>query len=228
MAVMPTCALMWLGRRVAARGICLSFQLGQILRTFTVSPSTSASWIWVWPQLPYCLSERVTSSCKRSAVTLILNEIYFLLFSVCPKGIILTETSGVITSPFNPRNYPDNQNCSWQITARQGNRVKLVISDTLNIQECGSLCTCDYLKVQNGFSADLNGNEKICGFPFKYLTYYSTFESLKVLFVSDDTGSKQYHGFKATYTQLNYTPPSKYCEIFSDLRNTKGAFCIFE
>ena len=31
--------LMWLGRRAAARGICLSFQIGQILRTFTISPT---------------------------------------------------------------------------------------------------------------------------------------------------------------------------------------------
>ena len=34
---------MWLGRRVAARGICLSFQIGQILRTFTISPTTNTT-----------------------------------------------------------------------------------------------------------------------------------------------------------------------------------------
>ena len=43
MALMLTCVLMWLGRRVAARGICLSFQIGQILRTFTISPTTSTT-----------------------------------------------------------------------------------------------------------------------------------------------------------------------------------------
>ena len=43
MAEMQTCVLMWLGRRVAARGICLSFQIGQILRTFTISPTTSTT-----------------------------------------------------------------------------------------------------------------------------------------------------------------------------------------
>ena len=31
---------MWLGRRVAARAICLSFQNDQILRTFTASHTT--------------------------------------------------------------------------------------------------------------------------------------------------------------------------------------------
>ena len=40
MAVMLTCVLMCLGRPVAAREICLSFQ---ILRTFTISPTTSTT-----------------------------------------------------------------------------------------------------------------------------------------------------------------------------------------
>ena len=40
MAEMLTCILMWLGRWAAARVICLSFQIGQILRTFTISATT--------------------------------------------------------------------------------------------------------------------------------------------------------------------------------------------
>ena len=43
MAEMLTSVLMWLGRRVAARGICLSFQVGQILRTFTISLTTGST-----------------------------------------------------------------------------------------------------------------------------------------------------------------------------------------
>ena len=41
MAELLTCVLMWLGRLVAARGNCLSFQISQILRTFTISPTAS-------------------------------------------------------------------------------------------------------------------------------------------------------------------------------------------
>ena len=37
------CVLMWLGRRVAVRAICLSFQKGQILRTFTISSTASTT-----------------------------------------------------------------------------------------------------------------------------------------------------------------------------------------
>ena len=40
---MLTCVPVWLGRRVAARAICLSFQIGQILRTFTVSSTASTT-----------------------------------------------------------------------------------------------------------------------------------------------------------------------------------------
>ena len=41
MAEMLTSVLMWPGGRVASQGICLSLQIGQILRTFSFSPATS-------------------------------------------------------------------------------------------------------------------------------------------------------------------------------------------
>ena len=37
------CVLMWLGRRVPLRAICLSFQKGQTLRTFTISTTASTT-----------------------------------------------------------------------------------------------------------------------------------------------------------------------------------------
>ena len=43
MAVMLTCVPMWLGRRLAARAICLSFQIDHRSCTFTISPTTSAT-----------------------------------------------------------------------------------------------------------------------------------------------------------------------------------------
>ena len=43
MAVMLTCVLMWLGRRGAARRICLSFQIGQILHTFAISATNGTT-----------------------------------------------------------------------------------------------------------------------------------------------------------------------------------------
>ena len=45
MEVRLTCVLMWQGSQVAAQAICLSFQISQILRALTISPTTSATGI---------------------------------------------------------------------------------------------------------------------------------------------------------------------------------------
>ena len=71
MAVILTCVLMWLGRRVAARAICLSFQIGKILRTFTISPTTSTTGIHHGFERDYNYHTAfrgvfITSSCIRS------------------------------------------------------------------------------------------------------------------------------------------------------------------
>ncbi|KAJ7357694.1 Bone morphogenetic protein 1 [Desmophyllum pertusum] len=131
----------------------------------------------------------------------------FLSGSMCPANIILNETSGVISSPYNPRKYPVNQTCNWQITASQGNRIVLEIED-IKIESCGasSECTCDYLQVQNGFSVDPGASGRICGTHQK-IKYHSNLERLNVMFVSDSNSPKANPGFQATYKQLNYTPP---------------------
>ena len=133
-----------------------------------------------------------------------------LFFSVCPTLTKLSEISGIITSPFYPRRYPNNQDCTWQITANNGSRIKLEISDTMDIFECGrERCVCDYLEIQNGYSSDGAASGKKCGKPNKVLTYYSTLDTLKLRFFSDGANDMQSVGFKATYTQLNFTPPGK-------------------
>ncbi|CAH3125199.1 unnamed protein product, partial [Pocillopora meandrina] len=126
--------------------------------------------------------------------------------SLCPADMILDETSGSFSSPFNPRNYPFNQTCSWNITGKQGYRVELTIPD-YNLQRCdGAACSCDYMEVQNSFS-DKALPGKLCGTPrFPPVKFYSLHESLRVVFVSDDT-NMDYDGFGATYKLLNYSPP---------------------
>lgn len=124
----------------------------------------------------------------------------FFCFAVCPH-LILSETSGVITSPNFPLNYPENQTCSWQIIARKGKRVKLVIQ-SLEIQYCRA-CSCDYLEIENASFADGTPNKKReCGVFFGNITYYSQQDRLRVLFVSDS--SQRARGFTAVYTQVPY------------------------
>lgn len=124
----------------------------------------------------------------------------FFCFAVCPH-LILSETSGVITSPNFPLIYPENQTCSWQIIARKGKRVKLVIQ-SLEIQYCRA-CSCDYLEIENASFADGTPNKKReCGVFFGNMTYYSQQDRLRVLFVSDS--SQRARGFTAVYTQVPY------------------------
>ena len=64
------------------------------------------------------------------------------------------------------------------------------------------------MEVQSSFSDQVVPG-KLCGTPrFIPVKFYSLHESLRVLFVSDDT-KMDYDGFGATYKLLNYSPPSK-------------------
>ena len=130
------------------------------------------------------------------------------LFSVCPTDMILNETSGSFSSPFNPRNYPFNKTCSWKIIGKQGHRVELTIPD-YNLERCGgAACSCEYIEVQNSFSDEaLPG--KLCGTPRCIpVKFYSLCESLRLVYVSNNA-NMDYGGFEATYKLLNYSPPSK-------------------
>ena len=127
----------------------------------------------------------------------------FFFQPVCPNMTTLNETSGVITSPFYPRNYPDYQECRWQITASKGKRVVMNI-EYMDIKRCGQTCSCDFLEVQNGLSSDDYYDGRRCGYRSS-VRYHSMSESLTVLFVSDGSHNKRYRGFKATYIQANHT-----------------------
>ena len=125
-------------------------------------------------------------------------------FTECPTMAFLNETSGVITSPFYPRDYPNAVTCRWKITASRGKRIKLVITD-MYLEWGGNHCPYDYLRIQNGFLYDSGvPYEPLCGrlTGNLTLTFYSFRETLTVLFVTD--GSVTYRGFNATYIQLHF------------------------
>ena len=116
---------------------------------------------------------------------------------MCPKLAILNETSGVITSPFYPRYYPGYQECRWQITARKGKRINLVIED-MAIGFWHASCRYGYLEIKNDSYSRNSSSGRICG----YLngTVFSSIENLIVLFVSRYIRDR---GFKVTYHQVN-------------------------
>ena len=97
----------------------------------------------------------------------------------------LNKTSGVLTSPYYPRRYPSNVNCSWKIIASKGESIVLSIED-IDIVDCGSSCTCDYLKIQNGSSSDGISSRRRCGnYKDREIIYRSAKDVLRVTFVSD-------------------------------------------
>ena len=84
----------------------------------------------------------------------------------------------------------------------------MLIIEHMDIQQCEAACTCDYLEIQNGLSSDGVSSPRRCGYLYNVI-YRVYHDMLKVQFVSNRPGSN--HGFKATYTQVNYTsiPASK-------------------
>ena len=116
----------------------------------------------------------------------------------------LKETSGVLTSPYYPRRYPSNENCSWKILASEGERIVLVIED-LYIQNCGSSCSCDYLEIQNGSSSDgISGRRRCRSDKDRGIVYHSAKDVLRLTFVSASGTYGGYRGFKATYIKVKY------------------------
>ncbi|CAH3125224.1 unnamed protein product [Pocillopora meandrina] len=124
---------------------------------------------------------------------------------LCPAMANLSDASGVITSPYYPRYYPDDQNCMWDIVASNGKHLKLEIEKTTNIQQCNQ-CNCDYLDVQYGFDSSGNPSEKICKELRETVTYYSLKDRLRVQFHSDNLQKFIFMGFRAVYTQLESNP----------------------
>ena len=114
---------------------------------------------------------------------------------------VLQGSSGVITSPYYPSSYYNNQRCSWKITAgRSGDRVKLVIQD-VEIEYGRSSCPYDYILIQNGYLQSSGSNPgRICGSPSGTMTFISSRETLIVYFHTDRSAT--YRGFKAIYSIL--------------------------
>ena len=134
----------------------------------------------------------------------ILSLSTFILLAVCPNMATLNETSGILTSPYYPRRYPSNVKCSWKIIASKGERILLFI-ENIQITNCGSSCTCDYLEIQNGSSSDgISGRRRCRYYTDRGIVYHSVKDVLTVTFVSDSGTYRRYRGFKATYIKVKY------------------------
>ena len=77
--------------------------------------------------------------------------------------------------------------------------------EDIDIVDCGSSCTCDYLKIQNGSSSDGISSRRRCRYyKDRKIIYRSVKDVLRVTFVSDSGTYRRYRGFKATYIKVKY------------------------
>ena len=120
-----------------------------------------------------------------------------LYISACGGSPLdIMASSGTITSPNYPRNYPSNANCVWRITVPPGYRVQLSFS-AFNL-ESHSSCNYDYVELRNGFSSSSPLIAKYCGTSAPTRT--ANGRSIYVKFRSD--GSFTRTGFRASFVAV--------------------------
>ncbi|NXC15621.1 AGRG6 protein, partial [Corythaeola cristata] len=107
--------------------------------------------------------------------------------------IVLTDPSGVFTSPCFPSDYPNSQACKWIIRAPHGFIIQLTFID-FDIEEAPG-CIYDSLILDNGESP-----MNLCGITAKGLSYNSTGNEMIVSFKSDFSIQKK--GFNASYVRI--------------------------
>ncbi|XP_076437271.1 cubilin-like isoform X2 [Babylonia areolata] len=120
--------------------------------------------------------------------------------SVEECGGDLTTSSGTITSPNYPGQYPHRRSCTWRITVQQGRRITLTFND-LGLERSSSRrwCFWDYVEVVNGQYGDSPSMGRFCGDTLPD-PVQSSGNTMTVRFHTD--GSVSNRGFSATYTSL--------------------------
>ncbi|XP_055280440.1 deleted in malignant brain tumors 1 protein isoform X2 [Moschus berezovskii] len=106
-------------------------------------------------------------------------------------GGFLTQVSGNFSSPFYPRNYPNNAKCVWDIEVQNNYRVTVAFRD---VQLEGG-CNYDYIEVYDGPHHSSPLLARVCDGTRGSFTSSSNFMSIR--FVSDISITKR--GFSAEY-----------------------------
>ncbi|XP_027764339.1 deleted in malignant brain tumors 1 protein [Empidonax traillii] len=110
-------------------------------------------------------------------------------------GGSISDSSGMVQSPYYPGSYPNNADCEWQIQVESNFRVTLTFRD---IEMQSSTCQHDYIEVYDGprHSSPLLG--RLCSGSFP--TFVSSSNMMTIHFHSDSRGS--FRGFQAHYSSI--------------------------
>ncbi|NXL06619.1 DMBT1 protein, partial [Mesembrinibis cayennensis] len=110
-------------------------------------------------------------------------------------GGSISNSSGMLQSPFYPGSYPNNADCVWEIQVENNFRVMLTFRD---IAMQSGRCQYDYVEVYDGppHSSPLLG--RLCSGSFP--TYISSSNMMTVRFHSDSRYT--FRGFQAHYSSV--------------------------
>lgn len=131
------------------------------------------------------------------------------------SNILLSNSSGMITSPKFPSNYPNNLHCVWKITLTSSNTAVKLTFNSLQLAAPSNSSSCgddgDYVEVVDGYSFSPNTKDAIvigtfCGI-IKPGVIYSSGKSITLRFKSNNVSNTK--GFSLTYSA---SPLSKYAE----------------
>ena len=118
----------------------------------------------------------------------------YVLFTACTVGGSLTGSSGFISSPNFPNNYPQGSRCMWNITVPSGYMIRV----SFHRFTLDSSPALDRVTITNVASGDGSQVLQLFG-SFPPYPVYSVGSFTQLIFTSV-TG--QYSGFNATYTAI--------------------------
>lgn len=110
-------------------------------------------------------------------------------------GGILTDESGVITSPNFPSSYPLSTRCYWKIIGSLDFKINITVMD-MDL-ETSSNCEKDYVDILNGDNHDSPSFGKMCSHKNK-ISYITQGNKAIIIFQSDNTTRAR--GFRLIYT----------------------------
>jgi len=136
--------------------------------------------------------------------------------SFCPTNVVSDGTLGPLPNPFYPADFPNDMECSWNITGQEGsrlvllfNRVCLGICPNAELQECG----CDSLTIRNVFKS-----RQLC-LGSEMIPFISTENSISLTMLTDEQNPSK--GYEAEYESVFL---DRECSQMKQMTNRSGWF----
>ncbi|XP_077993791.1 cubilin-like [Glandiceps talaboti] len=122
---------------------------------------------------------------------------YSTVTAACGGSLVLTDqsTSGVLTSPSYPENYPHSIECEWTISAPSNEAIQIAFTDFE--LEPSATCSYDSLQIRDGGSDTSAILATVCG-STPPDTYTSSGNAMYLKFKTDSSTSHK--GFSLTYS----------------------------